>query len=116
MKNFVLGTLLVLLIIGCTVQQEEGMENDAMEEEVENHQVSIEGFEYIPASITISAGDTVVWTNMDSAEHTVTEDNNIFDSGSMNNDDTYNRTFNEEGTYNYYCTLHPYMKGTIIVE
>lgn len=76
--------------------------------------VTIQGFAFNPSSITISPGDTVKWTNMDSATHTVTGDN--ISSGNLKNGDTYEQTFTKPGTYNYQCSIHPSMKGMIVVK
>lgn len=76
--------------------------------------VTIQGFAFNPSSITISPGDTVKWTNMDSATHTVTGDN--ISSGNLKNGDTYKQTFTKPGTYNYQCSIHPSMKGMIVVK
>jgi plastocyanin len=80
------------------------------------HEVDISGFAYDPASITINVGDEVIWTNLDSATHTVTEDMDMFDSGDLAQNDTFTYTFDTTGTYNYYCTYHTSMTGTVIVE
>lgn len=78
--------------------------------------ISIEDFAFKKSSLTVGKGWTVRWTNKDSVVHTVTSDDGDFDSGSMSEGETFQYTFNEEGTYNYHCTPHPNMKGTIIVK
>ena len=78
---------------------------------------------YNPNPIEIKVGDTVTWINNDSSPHTVTsssssssssEDSN-FDSDVLRRDETFSFTFDREGEYSYFCTLHPSMTGTIIV-
>jgi plastocyanin len=76
--------------------------------------VAIKGFAFNPSSITISPGDTVKWTNMDSATHTVTGSD--FSSGNLKNGDSFEQTFTKPGTYNYHCSIHPSMQGIIIVQ
>jgi plastocyanin len=71
--------------------------------------------------ITIQAGTTVTWTNEDSFPHTVTSgtrDNpsGLFDSGNVAQGETFQFTFKEPGTYEYFCGIHPGMNGTVIVE
>lgn len=78
------------------------------------HNVSIQSFSY-GDSIHVQVGDTVVWTNLDSAPHTVTGEGGL-NSTSMYKDGTYSFTFKTNGTFNYYCTFHPYMKGTVVVS
>jgi plastocyanin len=77
-------------------------------------EVTIQGFAFNPSSITISPGDTVKWTNMDSATHTVVGDD--ISSGNLKNGDSYQQTFTKPGTYNYHCSIHPSMLGTVIVK
>ncbi len=71
---------------------------------------------FAPPSITIHVGDTVIWTNAGTYQHTVTADNGAFDSGNVNAGATWSFTFTSPGTYTYHCTPHPWMKGTIVVQ
>jgi len=75
--------------------------------------VSISNFAFTPASVTVSAGDTVRWTNQDSTTHTVK--GSSFESGQLAQGDTYEFTFTEPGVYDYACSIHPSMKGTVTV-
>ena len=76
-------------------------------------EVTIQGFAFNPATVEISPGDTVKWTNLDSVAHIVKGD--IFESGSLAKGDTYEFVFKEPGVYNYICSIHPSMKGTVTV-
>jgi len=77
---------------------------------------------YLPYSLEIRAGDTVIWINDDTAAHTVTSGNisdgtdGIFDSGLFMSGLTFEFTFNESGTYDYFCLVHPWMTGKVIVN
>jgi plastocyanin len=84
--------------------------------EVKNYEVKIIDFAYNPAELTIEAGSTVTFTNFDVVKHTVTAEDNSFDSGLFGKDKTFEKTFESAGTYNIYCIPHPYMKLTIIVK
>lgn len=79
------------------------------------HQVAIQSFSFVPASITIAAGDTVVFTNRDGAPHTATADSGAFDTGRLGRDASAQLTFSTPGTYDYFCSLHRNMRGTITV-
>lgn len=79
-------------------------------------EVTIENFKFDPENVRISVGDTIKWTNLDSAPHTATANNEQFDSGTLNKDGTFSFTFEETGTFDYICTIHPYMKANVIVE
>ena len=76
---------------------------------------------YIPSLITISIGESVTWVNEDSAFHSVTsgfydEPIDLFDSGYLDPFDSYTLTFDESGTFDYFCTLHPWMEGKVVVR
>ena len=76
---------------------------------------------YIPSLIVIEKGKQVTWINEDSAFHTITSGfydapTDLFDSGHLDPFESYTLTFDEKGTYDYFCTLHPWMKGQVIVE
>jgi plastocyanin len=79
-----------------------------------NVEVSIQNFAYTPQNVTIAAGATVRWTNNDTYAHTVTSPGN-FDSGNLNQGQTFQYTFNTPGTYTYFCAFHSNMTGTITV-
>ncbi len=79
------------------------------------HNVTIQNFAFNPASITVRAGDTVVWTNKDPMGHTITGNNGGPSSQTINANGTYSFTFNNVGTFDYHCSIHPSMKGTVIV-
>ncbi len=77
--------------------------------------VIIENFKFMPADLEINVGDTVEWTNKDSAEHTVTFDNGEFD-GKLPQGGSATFTFEQKGEYKYYCAFHPGMQGKILVS
>lgn len=76
--------------------------------------VSIKNFSFNPATITVKAGDTVTWTNDDSTTHTVTS--SAFNSGPLDPGKTFSFTFATAGTFDYACTIHPNMKGQVVVQ
>ena len=79
--------------------------------------VEISNFSFQPASVTIQVGDTVTWTNLDSAAHTATDtgSGSLFD-GVMNQGESFSYTFTQPGTFDYVCTFHPQMTGTVVVQ
>lgn len=70
---------------------------------------------YSPTIIQIITGTTVTWTNNDSVIHTVTDLKGSFDSDIIQPDSSWKHTFYNEGKYTYFCTIHPWMKGVVIV-
>ena len=76
---------------------------------------------YVPSLIVVEKGKQVTWVNEDSAFHSVTSGSydsptDIFDSGYLDPYESYSITFDETGTFDYFCTLHPWMKGQVLVE
>jgi plastocyanin len=85
--------------------------------QAEEHEIRIEGFAFDPDEITIASGDTVTWTNYDDSRHTVTEDDDAFDSDDLDQGDTFSWTFDVAGSYGYFCDRHDEtMSGTVNVE
>jgi len=76
--------------------------------------IEITGFAFSPSTLTIQAGDSVTWTNKDLVAHTATAVNG-FDSGFLEQGESYSFTFNQVGIFDYICTPHPYMQGNITV-
>jgi plastocyanin len=78
--------------------------------------VIISNFAFAPASLTIPAGSTVTWTNKDEEPHTVvSSDGTTFHSPGMDTGATYSFTFANAGTFEYVCSIHPMMHGTVAV-
>lgn len=79
--------------------------------------VTISNYKYEPASLTVTAGTKVVWTNQDTTPHTATADGGSFDTGSIkDHGGTGSVTLTKPGTFTYYCQFHPFMKGTLVVQ
>jgi amicyanin len=79
------------------------------------YDIKIENFAFVPAELPVKRGATVTWTNKDSMDHTATAAGK-FDSGLLKKDQAFTTTFDTAGTYDYICTVHPSMKGKIIVS
>jgi plastocyanin len=78
--------------------------------------VDISNFMFMPATLTVSVGTTVTWKFDDSTAHTVTANDNSFASSPTAGGRTYTHTFTSAGTVAYHCSIHPFMKATIIVK
>lgn len=117
----------VVLISGCTQQAPgtgSGQGNTTPPtEQGAIHEVVIKNFAFDPAEITIKKGDTVKWTNEDSAPHFVASnphpthtDLPALSSGTLSTGQSFSLAFTKTGTFGYHCHLHPSMTGTVIVE
>lgn len=80
--------------------------------------VEIKGFQFNPATTEVKVGDTVTWTNNDTAPHTATQkpSGSGFQSGTLQPGDSYSFTFETAGTYDYYCEFHAGMTGQVVVS
>ncbi|MGH3833510.1 MAG: cupredoxin domain-containing protein [Pseudonocardiaceae bacterium] len=82
---------------------------------VATNAVSILNFAFSPATVTIKAGTTVTWTNQDQDAHTVSAMSGAFHSATLNTGQSYSHTFTTPGRFDYLCTIHPFMLGTVVV-
>ncbi len=106
-SQIILGILvLVIFLSGCTQQPINPDENTVL----------IENLSFKPSSLTVENGTTVTWINNDGVDHNIIEDNDLFSSGTLTNGQNYTYTFTTSGTYDYYCSIHPNMRGKIIVQ
>lgn len=78
--------------------------------------VTIKGFSFQPAALTVPVGTTVTWTNEDSVDHTSTSDTGVWNSGHLGTGQSFSFTFKRPGTFSYHCAIHPDMKATIVVQ
>jgi plastocyanin len=78
--------------------------------------VIIENLMFTPSSLTVQNGTKVIWMNNDGVSHTIVEDNDLFSSGTLTDGQNFTFTFTTPGTYHYFCSIHPNMRGKIIVQ
>ena len=90
---------------GCTTSSEAG-----------GVSAGIENFTFTPAEVTASVGETITWTNADSAAHTVTLDDGACDTGNIAQNASAGLVFDAAGSYPFHCKIHPNMTGTITIQ
>jgi plastocyanin len=80
--------------------------------------VTIDNFKFAPAQLVIDAGTRVIWTNQDDMPHTVVEAASppTIQSPALDTGDSYAHVFAKAGTFHYFCSVHPYMQGTVVVR
>jgi plastocyanin len=121
--------LLVVLVIsiaaaGCAgTQQPPGPSSPQQTTVPGGNSVMIQNFAFSPQAVTVAQGSTVTWVNKDSVNHQIVNDASgshgegaIFKSNPLPNGVSYSFKFDIPGTYPYHCSIHPSMKGTIIVQ
>jgi plastocyanin len=79
-------------------------------------EVKIDNFAFAPHRVVVKAGTTVIWINDDDIPHTVASSTKLFKSNALDTKDKFSFTFTTAGAYEYFCSLHPHMTGTIVVE
>jgi amicyanin len=79
-------------------------------------EIKIDNFSFTPPVLKVSPGTKVTWTNRDDIPHNIVSSEQKFKSKPLDTDDAYSFTFNEPGTYQYFCGLHPKMVGKVVVE
>jgi len=82
---------------------------------VRSEKVEIADFAYDPDPVTIEAGGKVIWQNEDSVPHTATAEDGSFDTGTIEEGKLKSENFKQPGTYEYVCSIHPQMHGTVEV-
>ena len=82
---------------------------------VAGNAVTIDNFKFDPATLTVPVGSTVTWTNKDEEPHTIAAKDGSFHSPTLDTKGTYSFTFTNPGTYDYICSIHPFMTGTVVV-
>ena len=78
--------------------------------------VEIANFKFAPPDLTVAAGTTVTWKNADDSPHRVVDAGGGYSSPALDTEGSFAHTFTTPGVYSYICSLHPFMKGKIIVK
>ncbi len=79
-------------------------------------QIEMKNFMFTPTSLTVKAGTTVSWTNKDEEPHTVLSSTGLFRSNALDTGERFSFKFDKPGTYQFICSIHPRMIGTIVVQ
>jgi len=125
MKKFVILLFLIMLIslsaalpnpLSNQVVGSNAKFNQIVDPSSSANTVNIKSYSFQPSTLSVPAGTTVTWHNQDNAQHTVTSDTQgQFDSGAISTGNKFTYTFPTPGSYSYHCSIHPGMKGTIVV-
>ena len=78
--------------------------------------VTIDNFAFSKPTITVPVGTKVTWVNRDDMLHTVTDEGKTFKSDPLDSGESFSHVFDKPGTYKYFCSLHPHMTGTVVVQ
>lgn len=105
MRNSIITFFLCLIVIGCNSKQLNS----------ETHVVEIKQMKFVPAKLEVAPGDSVKWINRDIVAHNVAEEtNNLWQSNELQNGEIFTIEIKEKASY--FCTIHPVMKGKIMLK
>jgi plastocyanin len=93
-----------------------GVKANAQQAPGKTVEIKIDNFSFAPGTLTVAAGTTVTWTNQDDIPHTAVSTDGVFKSKVMDTDEKFSYTFTKPGTFPYFCSIHPKMTGTIVVQ
>lgn len=118
-NKIIVGLVLAVIIVGglfFLMQKQPTSQPPVTQQQtkVEANAVTIQNFTFTPATLTVKQGTKVTWTNKDAMIHKIKSD--TFNSGELNQGDTFEFTFNDKGSFDYSCAIHPSMTGKIVVE
>lgn len=91
-------------------------EANAQQAPAKSVEIKIDNFSFAPGTFTVAVGTTVTWINHDDIPHTVVSTDGVFKSKVMDTDEKFSYTFTKAGSYPYFCSVHPKMTGTIVVQ
>jgi plastocyanin len=112
-KGFGVLTLLAGLGLGVWADGPKAVSAPAPEAKT---QVEINNFSFSPSTLTVPVGTQVIWINKDETTHNVVSSDKTIRSAALDTDGKFTFTFTKAGTYSYICTIHPRMKGTVVVQ
>ncbi len=99
-----------------STQEPNSADGTALTEVVSGPHVTIDNFTFSPNTLTVTVGMTVTWINQDDTPHRVASVDKVFASDALDTGDRYTYRFTAPGTYRYYCSIHPKMTATIVVQ
>lgn len=119
-NKIIIGIIVVVVIVGGIFyfmqSQYQPTQKQLQQEQnqADANTVVIQNFSFSPGTQTVKQGTKVTWTNQDSAPHKIKSD--TFNSSNLNQGDKFEFTFNNKGSFDYSCSIHPSMTGKIVVE
>jgi plastocyanin len=115
-KRYLAGAVLLVGLVGALLGSTRSASGSPAQVAA-GDEVKIDNFTFTPGEIAVAKGTTVKWVNRDDIPHTVvSDDKSTFKSKPLDTDDKFSYTFTKEGTYNYFCSIHPKMTAKVIVK
>jgi plastocyanin len=115
-KTVLIAGLLASVMVATLLLSAGSPRNSAKTPEPATAEVKVDNFSFGPATLTVPAGTTVTWTNRDDIPHTIVSTDKVFKSKVLDTDERFSFTFAKAGTYPYFCSIHPKMTGSVVVQ
>jgi plastocyanin len=116
-KERYLAVMMLLAAAGTAIRAAAVSMTTRADQAAQKSEVKIDNFSFAPGEITVSKGTTVNWVNRDDIPHTVvSDDKSTFKSKPLDTDEHFSYTFSKEGTYSYFCSIHPKMTAKVVVK
>ena len=106
----------LMIVVALLLTGSGAVKANAQQAPAKNVEIKIDNFSFAPGTLTVAAGTTVTWTNQDDIPHTAVSTDGVFKSKVMDTDEKFSYTFTKPGTFPYFCSIHPKMTGTIVVQ
>jgi plastocyanin len=106
----------MMIVVALLSAGSTGVKANAQQGPAKTVEIKIDNFSFAPGTLTVAAGTTVTWTNHDDIPHTAVSTDGVFKSKVMDTDEKFSYTFTTPGTFPYFCSIHPKMTGTIVVQ
>ena len=117
MNTFISKITIAALLSGFSLIAVAGEMKDASTDNAKENKIEIKDFAFNPQNITVKSGEKITWINRDEEPHTVVSVGKQFKkSPGLDTDQTYTIVAGAPGTYSYFCSVHPKMTGTIVVQ
>lgn len=116
-RTLALVVLLAGVVAACGSSSSSGTPTSGSGSTGTGNTVTVKDFKFTPSTLTVKVGTKVTFVNDDTTTHTATsQSGGTISSGNLANGQSYTVTFSKAGTYQYVCSIHPFMRGTVIVQ
>ena len=115
-KSVCIAGLLATVMVATLLLSAGSPGSSANTAEPASAEVKVDNFSFGPATLTVAVGTTVTWTNRDDIPHTIVSTDKVFKSKVLDTDEKFSFTFDKSGTYPYFCSIHPKMTGSVVVQ
>ncbi len=115
-KSVCIASLFAMVMVATLLLSAASPGSPAKAPQAASAEVKVDNFSFGPATLTVAVGTTVSWTNRDDIPHTVVSTDKVFKSKVLDTDEKFSFTFAKAGTYPYFCSIHPKMTGSVVVQ